>query len=64
MISIENSLLLLLQLYNRGTIHDWIFFCLFREMQAEYEQKISEWGALEAIVLQQDREITAANIAR
>jgi hypothetical protein len=37
---------------------------LSSEIQAEYERKISEWGALEAIVLQQDREITAANIAR
>jgi len=33
-------------------------------MQSEYEGKISEWGALEAIVMQQDREVTAANIAR
>ncbi|XP_023324524.1 small G protein signaling modulator 2 isoform X2 [Eurytemora carolleeae] len=33
-------------------------------IQSEYERKISEWGALEAIVLQQDREINAANIAR
>jgi len=41
-----------------------LFFCLSSEIQAEYESKISEWGALEAIVLQQDREITAANIAR
>ena len=35
-----------------------------RRVQCEYESKISEWGALEAIVVQQDREITAANMAR
>ena len=34
------------------------------QLQSSYEQKLSEWGALEAIVQQQDREVTAANIAR
>ena len=34
------------------------------QLQSSYEQKLSEWGALEAIVQQQDRETTAANIAR
>ena len=33
-------------------------------VQSAYESLISEWGALEAIVLQQDREINAANMAR
>jgi len=33
-------------------------------LQSEYESKISSWGALEAIVAQHDREVTAANIAR
>jgi len=33
-------------------------------LQSEYEGKISSWGALEAIVMQHDREVTAANIAR
>lgn len=33
-------------------------------LQSEYESKISSWGALEAIVMQRDREVTAANIAR
>ena len=34
------------------------------QLQSSYEQKLSEWGALEAIVQQQDRETTAASIAR
>ena len=34
------------------------------QLHSSYEQKLSEWGALEAIVQQQDRETTAANIAR
>lgn len=34
------------------------------QLQSSYEQKLSEWGALEAIVQQQDRESTAANMAR
>ena len=34
------------------------------QLQSCYEKKLSEWGALEAIVQQQDRETTAANIAR
>ena len=38
--------------------------CSSRMVQSAYESLISEWGALEAIVLQQDREINAANMAR
>ena len=34
------------------------------QLQSSYEQKLSEWGALEAIVQQQDRETTAASLAR
>merc|ERR550532_436573 len=34
------------------------------ELQSCYEHKLSEWGALEAIVQQQDREVAATNIAK
>lgn len=34
------------------------------ELQSCYEHKLSEWGALEAIVQQHDREVAATNIAK
>jgi hypothetical protein len=33
-------------------------------IQTAYEHKLSDWMAIEAIVRQKDKEVTAANIAR
>jgi len=34
------------------------------EVHLEYERKLSDWMALEAIIRQKDKEVTAANIAK
>ena len=35
-----------------------------RKNQSNYENKLSDWMAIDAIVRQRDKEITAANIAK
>ena len=35
-----------------------------RKTQSNYENKLSDWMAIDAIVRQRDKEITAANIAK
>ena len=37
---------------------------LDRRTQQAYENKLSDWMAIEAIIRQKDREVTAANIAK
>ena len=37
---------------------------LDRKTQAIYENKLSDWMAVDAIVRQKDKEVTAANIAK
>ena len=35
-----------------------------RKTQTNYENKLSDWMAIDAIVRQKDKEVTAANIAK
>ena len=35
-----------------------------RKTQSNYENKLSDWMAIDAIVRQRDKEITASNIAK